>query len=156
MGIKQIIVLFSISLKMLAQQGAPIGDVATLSKQKKYFCETYQGVFKNEEINRIEKINAKHSKIYYTRNKVNFEAVVNSDRNEMLLVVNCQQIPIDKLPPIVKDAFHRSKYGKLKIEKAFIAANDMSADFYRIDVLVNSKSKSLFYTDLGAGMESPY
>ena len=65
-------------------------------------------------------------------------------------------MPIDKLPAIVKDAFHRGEYGKLKIEKAFIAANDMTADFYRIDVLANGKSKSLFYTDIGGYMEPPY
>jgi len=156
--IKQIIVSFLISFKVFAQQGAPAGDVASLATQKKYFSETYQGVFKTEEITNIEKIDDKHSKIYYTRSNKDFEAIVSSYK--LLLVANCEQITIDKLPAIIKDNFKKSKYGNLKIEKAFIASNNISADFYRIDVYLNDKNKkhikSLFYTDIGGYMKPPY
>ena len=149
-----------ISIHVVAQQGAPDMDVSELKKEKEVVYENYPGLFKKEEINKIEKIDSKHSKIYYTRGKVHFEAVVNSDRKELLLVANCEQISPERLPDIVQGAFQRSEYGKLKIQQAFIATNPYSSDYYRIDVYRKDNKgvyyKSLFYTDKGLYMQAPY
>ena len=149
-----------ISVHILAQEHAPDMSVSELKKEKEVIYENYPGIFKTEEINKVEKIDPKHSKIYYTRGKVNFEAVVNSDRKELLLVANCEQISPKRLPDIVQDAFHRSDYGKLKIQKAFIATNPYSSNYYRIDVYQKDSKvvyyKSLFYTDKGLSMDAPY
>ena len=149
-----------ISIHILAQEHAPEMSVSELKKEKEVVYENYPGIFKTEEINKIEKIDPKHSKIYYTRGKVHFEAVVNSDRKELLLVANCEQISPKRLPDIVRDAFHKSEYGMLKIQQAFIATNAYSSDYYRIDVYQKDPKgiyyKSLFYTDKGLYMNPPY
>jgi len=149
-----------ISMAMLAQPGAPIENTDELAKQKTVITEDYPGIFKEEEINKIEKIDPKHSKIYYTRDHVNFEAIVNSDRKELLLIATCEEIPVDKLPKIVRDNFMRGKDGNSKIEKAFIATTPYSSDFYRIDFYKKGENgsalKSLFYTDKGEYMVPPY
>ena len=158
--VKFIVVSSLISLNIFAQQGAPDMDVSELAKEKEVVYENYPGVFKKEEINKIEKIDQKHSKIYYTRGKVHFEAIVNSDRQELLLVANCEQISPKRLPDIVQDAFNKSEFGKLKIQQAFVATNPYSSNFYRIDVYQKDTKgvyyKSLFYTDKGLYMEPPY
>ena len=155
-----IVALYLISINILAQQGAPEMDVDELKKEKEVVYENYPGIFKKEEINKIEKIDPKRSKIYYTRGKVNFEAVVNSDRKELLLLANCEQISPERLPGIVQGAFHRSDYCKLKIQKAFIVANPYLSNYYRIDIYQKDNNgvyyKSLFYTDMGLYMDPPY
>ena len=65
-----------------------LGDAAKFASQKN--CETNQGVFRTEEITNVEKIDGKHSKIYYIKNNKNFEAIVNSNREEEeLLIASC-------------------------------------------------------------------
>jgi hypothetical protein len=144
---------FFISMCAVAQKK----DSVVLAEQKKVLFQNYPGVFVDEEINIIEKLDSKHSKIYYTRNNVNYETVINSNRKELLLIATCEEIPEEKLPAIVKDAFLESKYGSYKIVKSFVVSIPYASNFYRIDVNQKKKKiKSIFYTHLGTYKQPPY
>jgi hypothetical protein len=155
-----LILLMLVSMKTFAQQGAPIKYVDQLEEEEKVLVHKYRNVFKEEEIKNVEKLDSEHSKISYTRNAINYEAVVNSNRKDLLVVATCQEIPVEKLPAIVKNGFQKSKYGSNNIEKAFSVSTPYSSNFYRIDVQLKEKKeksiKSLFYDDKGLFKEPPY
>ncbi len=155
-----LISLFFICMFAFAQKDSHIKDVDELAEQKRIMFQNYPGLFMEKEINNVEKLDSKHSKIFYTINNVNFEAVVNSNMKDLLLVATCQEIQEEKLPAIVIDAFHESKYGSSKIEKSFIVTTPYSSNFYRIDVNQKKKKeknmKSLFYDHLGKYRKPPY
>lgn len=69
--------LFIIGTDIFAQDGALIKDVELLEEQKMVLIEDYPHVFKEVEIYKEEKINPKHSKVYFTDNGVSFETTVN-------------------------------------------------------------------------------
>lgn len=148
-----LVFLFFISMSAVAQKK----DLGVVAEQKKVLIQNYPGLFVEDEINIIEKLDSKHSKIHYTRNNVNFEAVVNSNRKELLLVATCEEILEEQLPAIVKDAFLESKYRSSKIVKTFIVSTPYGSDFYRMDVNQKKKKiKSIFYTHLGTYKKPPY
>lgn len=152
--LKSMILISSVTF---AQKGAEISDVDILAQQKNVVIEHYPGVFKSEEINKVEKINDKQSKIYYQRGGANFEAVVNSDRKDLLLVATCEEIPQSKVPDVVRVHYKESKLGENKILKAFIVKTPTSSDFYRLDIMNNDKQVgSVFYDNLGMEMIAPY
>lgn len=150
-------IIVAMSSLTFAQKGAEISDVDILAEQKGVVIEHYPGVFKSEEINKIEKINDKQSKIYYQRGGANFEAVVNSDRKDLLLVATCEEIPQSTVPDIVRVHFKKSKLGVNKILKSFIVKTPTSSDFYRLDIINKDKQvASVFYDHLGMEMIAPY
>ena len=154
-----LIFLSFIGMNTYAQIGSQIEDVDVLAEQKRVMIENYPGQFREEEIIKVEKKGSKRSIIYYTRNNVNFEAVVNSDRRDLMLIATCEEIPESKLPAIVKDNFLQSKSGENKIEKVFLVTTPISSIFYRIDITPKGKykkMKSLFYSNRGSYMKPPY
>jgi len=143
--------------KLAAQPNSQIKNVDQLTTEKKVVVENYPNIFKEEEINKVEKIDEKHSKVYYTRNHVKFEAVVNSNREELLLIAIFEQVPSTRLPAIVLDNFYKNLDGNEKIQNAFIGTTPSSSDFYRIDFYdKNEILKNAFYDHLGRYMKPPY
>lgn len=150
---------FLIAVDLLAQPGAPVKDVDFLEKQKKVMTEYYPHLFSELEINDVEKINSRQSKVFYTRNNKNYETIVNSNRKDLLIIASCEEIPVTQLPDIVQQGFHNSKLGNKKIEKAFIVTTPYSSNFYRIDVYPSDKKKhykSIFFDKLGKYRKPPY
>lgn len=143
------------SSNLFAQQGTQIKDVDELKKEDKVLIESYPHVFKGVEINKVERLNSKHAKIYYSVEGNEFEAIVNADRKDLLLVATCRVIKNDELPDIVKDVFTKDVKGK--IEKAYEVTTPYTAEIYRIDyVKKDGELKSIFYNELGAVQKAPY
>ena len=146
-----------LSINVVAQEGAPIKDVGILEEQKKVLVQDYPHHFEKVNITNVEQFSPKHSKVYYTKEGVNYEAVVNSDRKDLLLVATAREIPIAELPAIVKDALKASENGSSPIKKAFIVSTPYSSGFYRIDINQNAKeTKSVYYDKLGQYQKPPY
>jgi len=140
-----------------AQEDSEIQDLTFLARDKKVMIENYPGLFKEEEINKIQKLDSKHSKIFYTRGDKHFEAIVNSHREDLLLVATCEEISTKQLPAAVMSSFENSHPENKNIAKAFIVTTPYSSAFYRIDVMQDKKQmKSFFYNDLGEYMIPPY
>lgn len=152
-----IIIFLLCNLNAVAQEGAQIKDVDILEEQKKVIMEDYPFHFENVKITNVEQINSKHSKVYYIQDSINYEAVVNSNRKDMLLIATAREIPIAELPDIVKDVFKASENGSSSIIKAFIVTTPYSSGFYRIDFKGDEKElESIYYDKLGQYQKPPY
>ncbi len=140
---------------LFAQGHTQIKDVDELKTEDKVLVESYPHVFKGAKVNKVEKLNSKHSKVYYSVGGNEFEAIVNSDRKDLLLVATCKVIKNDELPQLVKDVFTKEVKGK--IEKSFSVTTPYSSEIYRIDyVKKDGELKSMFYDKLGAVQKAPY
>lgn len=147
------------SVCVYGQEGSKIRDMGMLEKQKQVMAETYPGIFTMDEIDSIKKLDEEHSMVSYRKFGRHYEAVVNSDRKDMLLVANCEEIPTGELPEIVRNAFSKSKDGGQAIHDAYIVTTPGSSDFFRIDFSDPENAgilKSVFYTDLGEYHIPPY
>lgn len=143
------------SANLFAQHATQIKDVDELKQEDKVIIESYPNVFKGAEINKVERLNSKHAKVYYSVDGNEFEAVVNADRKDLLLVATCKVIKNDALPQLVKDVF--TKEVKAKIEKAYEVTTPYSSEIYRIDYVEKDGTlKSIFYNELGAVQKAPY
>lgn len=146
---------------VFAQDGSVTQDVDILEKQKTVLMEDYPGAFAEVEIKDIQKINSRHSKVFYEKGNQQYEAVVNSDRQDMLLVATSKVMSENEMPKIVMDAFKSSKYRNWNLEKTYEVTTPYSGLFYRVDVSKKKmnkkkKTKSIFYSNLGQYKKSPY
>ncbi|REJ83796.1 MAG: hypothetical protein DWQ44_00690 [Bacteroidetes bacterium] len=143
-----------------AQILTPTEDVRAFEENKTFYLEAYPHVLAKAKITKIEKLNEKHTMLYYTDGLNEYETVVNSARENLLLVASCRKINPDDLPDIVEDAVHRSLDVKPEIVKAFVVQTPYSYEFYRIDILLSNeeegKVNSLFYNSLGQYVNPPY
>jgi len=157
-----VMILISTSSIAFAQAGSVIQDVDMLEKHKTVLMEDYPNLFTEVEIVDVQRISERHSKVFYKKGNQQFEAVVNSDRQDMLLVATSRVLNVNEVPNIVMDAFRSSKYKKWNIEKTFEVTTPYSSLFYRIDVSRKKRAqdkmkvKSLFYSHLGQYKKSPY
>ncbi len=153
---------FLYGLSAFAQEHSTIKDVDILEKQKIVLMKDYPHIFTGVEIKDVQKINSKHSKVIYENDNQQYEAVVNSDRKDMLIVATSRVINEKEMPSIVMDAFQSSEYKNWNIEKTFEVTAPNSNLFYRIDVSEKKsgdekdKIESLFYTHMGAYKKPPY
>lgn len=148
------VIIFN-SSNLFAQHSSQIKDVDELKKEDKVLVESYPNVFKGAEISKVEKLNSTHSKVHYLVDGNIFEAIVNADRKDLLLVATCELIKNDDLPQLVKNVFTKEVKGK--IEKSFAVTTPYSSQIYRIDyVKKDGELKSVFYDKLGAVQKAPY
>jgi len=157
------LILFFLShLVAFSQEGIMIKDVDVLAQQKTVLTQNYPHIFTEVEIIGVQKINSRHSKVFYEIGNQQFEAVVNSADNDMLLVATSKVLNEKEMPNIVMDAFKSSEYKSWNIEKTFEVTTPYSSPFYRIDASNNNKAeekneiKSLLYSNLGRYKKSPY
>ncbi len=157
-----LVILFLTHCIAFAQEGSMIRDVDILENQKTVLMQNYPHIFTEVEIKGVQKINSRHSKVFYEIGNQQYEAVVNSGSTEMLLVATSKVLNEKEMPNIVMDAFKSSEYKSWNIEKTFEVTTPYSSRFYRIDVSNNNKAeeknkvKSLFYTHLGRYKKPPY
>ncbi len=155
-------ILLLYGLSTFAQEYSAIEDVDILEEQKTVLMRDYPHIFTGVEIKDVRKINSKHSKVFYENGNQQYEAVVNSDRKDMLLVATCRVISEKEMPEVVMDAFKNSKYENWDIIETFEVTTPDSGLFYRIDVSKNNtmnekeEIKSIFYTHLGQYRKPPY
>ncbi len=138
----------------------PTEDVAAFEENKTFYLHAYPHILEKAEITGIERLNEKHTKIYYTEGINNYETVVNSARKDLLLIATCMQIPLDKLPAIVRDVAKKTSNDKMKIINAFKVQTPYSSEFYRVDIQSSdslvSQTKALFFDQTGQYVEPPY
>ncbi len=154
--------LFFNGLNAFAQEHSVIRDVDVLENQKTVLKKDYPHVFTGVEIKDVQKINSSQSKVFYEKDNQQYEAVVNSDRKDLLIVATSRVINEKEMPNVVMDAFKSSEDKNRNIEKTFEVTTPYSSLFYRIDVSEKNKAqekkniKSLFYTHLGQYKKPPY
>ncbi len=157
-----LVIFFLSHYTSFAQEGTMIKDMDVLAQQKTVLVQNYPHIFTEVEIIGVQKLNSRYTKVFYEIGNQQFEAVVDSDDNKMLLVATCKLLNEKDVPNVVMDAFKSSKYKSWNIEKTFEVTTPYSSPFYRIDVSNKNKSqgekeiKSLFYSNLGRDEIPPY
>ncbi len=157
-----ILLLFFIvhSIGSSGQVLTPTEDVALFEKNKTFYLQTYPHILEKAEVTGIERLDEKHTKIYYTDGITNYETVVNSAKKDLLLIATCMEIPLDKLPAIVRDVAQKTSNDKMKIVNAFKVQTPYSSEFYRVDIQspdsLVSQNETLFFDHMGQYVEPPY
>jgi hypothetical protein len=139
-----------------AQKYAPIEDVDLIARYKEVLRQERPHVFDTLQIGGVFPIDSHHAKIVYYEDGIYHEAVVNSGRKDMLLVVTFKEIPLSSLPKIIAKAFEDSKFHGWDIEKVYKARTPYEDWFYALDVTKNREIKRLYYTDIGGYKKPPY
>jgi hypothetical protein len=151
---------FFLTQTAMGQTGSEIRDTDILAQQKKVYASYYPHLFTEHQIKKVETLNNKHSKVYYTVNNINYEAIVNSRQKDLLLVANCEEISRDQVPDIVIDAFYKDFDKTATIINTFRVTTPYSSGFYRIDFqTINSEStikSPVFYDNKGTRISAPY
>jgi len=154
---KIIIVLITlIAAPLFAQKHTAIEDVDLINAHKSALIKEYPHLIDKIKIERVDQINEHHSKIVYYDDGVYHEAIVNSDRKDLLLIATFREIQKSTLPKIVFDAWKQSEFGDWKTEKMYKVTTPYDGWFYSIDVVKDNKTKRLFYSDLGRYKETLY
>lgn len=149
-----IILLSNFPLK--SQDYAPIEDPQLLTEYKQAVITSYPGIQDKIKVQKAEKINDKHSLIYYTDGFANYQCVLNSARNEMFLVVQFKEIKKADIPQIVIDQLKDEQYSNWKFQKGFEAQRPSSELFYALEIKKGKSSKKVFFDKMGRSMQKPY
>lgn len=120
-----------------------------LEKENPYYFDTLV-------VKEVVKLNNKHSKIIYQDKGTYCEAIVNSNRKEMMLVATAVEMPQNQIPKIVLDAYKRSKYSSWHIQKTLAMRTPYSPWFYALDISKEDRIKRIFFNELGAYKPPPY
>ncbi len=152
-----LVFIFMLSVSQLfAQPYSSIEDVDILEQQKDVLRQKYEHEFDELDIlggNRIDEI---HTMIAYKKDGIYHEAVLNSERNEMMLVSTAAHIPVEDVPDVVMNAFKDSEYGNMEIVKTFQVDTPYGEDFIRIDVKEDDETERVYFNELGVIQKDLY
>lgn len=147
--------IFSAS-HLFAQPYSTIEDVDILEQQKDILRQKYEHEFDELDVLGGKRIDEIHTMIAYKKDGIYHEAVMNSERAEMMLVSTAAQIPVEDVPNVVMNAFKDSKYGDMEILKAFRVDTPYGEDFIRVDVKNDNETERVYFNELGVIQKDPY
>jgi uncharacterized membrane protein YkoI len=151
------IILTSLTLlNITAQEYAPIEDVDLIDKHKGVLKKALPNAFDNLKVEGVYRINKQFSSIIYFENEVYNEAVINSARKDMLLIITLTEITESNAPKIVIDNHKRGKYGDWEIERILSVKSPQGETYYAVDIKSDNENKRLFYDDYGNSKKAPY
>ncbi|MFW5820898.1 MAG: hypothetical protein ACOCWA_06390 [Bacteroidota bacterium] len=133
-----------------------IEDVDILEQQKDVLRQKYKHTFEELEILGGYRLDEIHTMIAYKKDGVYHEAILNSERKEMMLVSTAAEIPVSDVPKPVMSAFENSGYSDKEINKAFRVNTPFGEDFIRLDIKKDETVDRLYYTELGARQKELY
>jgi hypothetical protein len=142
--------------RLPAQPFSQIRDVDILADQRIVLHLDYPRQYDTLKIIRMKQISPKHTRISYIQHGIYCEAIINSDRKDMLLVASGVAIPEEEVPGPVLAAFEKSDYGDWKITGILAMRTPYESWFYAIDAEYGDTFLRLFYNELGAPVNAPY
>lgn len=113
-----------------------IVDDGILAEYEMVLIKEYNHLYDSISIDSVVRLSEKHSKVLYHSENTNYEAHIDTGREEMLLLATYTEIPESEVPKIVRDNY-------LEIKKD--SWNTLSA--YRVQTPHDSFSYALEYTD---------
>lgn len=145
------------TLSLSAQKYASIVTPEELAAQKNVLVENFPHQFQKENIIDVQKADAGHAKVTYTRNGTYYEAFIKSGPDEMFLIETDRMLATDKIPAVVKGRFETGEYKGWHIDKGFSVATPYNATLYRLDVYKENKKdiKNLYFDDKGQIQNAP-
>ncbi|MFW5645473.1 MAG: hypothetical protein ACOCZL_06130 [Bacteroidota bacterium] len=151
-----IFVLFFSVPRIYAQGYTSIEDVDILEQQREVLKQNYEHEIDELEVLGGYRIDEIHTMIAYKKDGIYHEAVLNSERKEMMLVSIAAEIPVEDLPDVVMNAFRDSEYADKEILKSFRVYTPYGEDFIRIDVEDKDETKKIYFNELGVIQKDPY
>lgn len=148
--------LLFFSSSIIAQDYAPIEDTDLIDKHKGVLKTALPHSFDNLKIGGVYRINKKFSSIVYFENDVYNEAIVNSARKDMLLIITLTEITESNAPKIVVDNHKISEFGDWKILRILSVRSPQGETYYAVDIKSDNENKRLFYDDFGKSKIAPY
>lgn len=129
-------ILFTLLFSYSYGQTPPVEEVDSLKKQKAILRNMHPYIFNAAEILEIKKIDKIHSKVIFISDSIYHEAIINSSREDLLLVETAHELTLEELPDIVKDAFKRnSVFANAVILKSFEISRAEGENLFRLDIL---------------------
>lgn len=150
-----ILLLMSV-FRLPAQPYSQIRDVDILADKQIVLHLDYPRQYDTVKIIGMNQISPKHTKVSYLQHGIYCEAIVNSDRKDMLLVATGVAIPEEEVPGPVMAAFKKSEYGDWKITNTLAMRTPYGSWFYAIDTEYGDTFLRVFYNELGAPINAPY
>lgn len=147
--------LFSISALMFftsvlfAQDFAPIEDVDVLKEHELVLKKEYPKTHDAISIENVQKINDTQSRIIYKSDGELMEAVVNSAREELLIVALFQKLDKKEVPKIILDQSRDKKFSKCETLVFFEVREPSSGKFYAIECIKKDGYQRHYFDELG-------
>lgn len=150
------LIYFSYSTLIKAQPFSEIVDIDLLSNEEVVLVREHPHMLDTLRIIDIYDIDGKHSKIAFYEEGIYCEAIVNSERKDLMLVATGVGIPQDEVPEIVMDVVKEGDFGSWEIYNTMVMRTPYSPWFYAIDVRQDSVHLRLFYNSKGVMKNAPY
>lgn len=144
------------SSQLFAQPYTSIEDIDILEQQKDVLRQKYEHEFDELDVLGGYRIDEIHTMIAYKKDGIYHEAVLNSERNEMMLVSTAAQVPVEDVPDVVMNAFKDSEYGNMEVVKTFRVNTPYGEDFIRIDVKEGDETERVYFNELGVIQKDLY
>lgn len=138
------------------QPFSEIVDVDILANKEVVLVREHPHKLDTLRIVEIFDIDDKHSKIVFYEDNIYCEAIVNSERKNLMLVATGVGIPQEEVPDIVMDVVEEGNFGSWEIYNTLVMRTPYSPWFYAIDVKQDSVHLRLFYNSKGSVKEAPY
>ncbi len=149
--------LLTVSMgQLFAQPYETIKDIDILEQQEEVLRQKYGHEFNDLEILGGDRINERYTLVGYKKNEIYHEAVMDSERKEMMLVSIAAEVPVDDMPVVVMNAFEDGQYGDLEVVKTFNVSTPYGENFFAIDVKKDETIERIYYNELGVRQKALY
>ena len=139
-----------------AQTFQPVEDPNTIEKYEVLLKKQYPHMHQRIVVTNVQKINDRFALITYENGSHEFDALVNNQKEDMLLVATYHKIEKQDVPRIVKDNVKEEMTGSEKAMAYFEVMELETSTYYAVEVASNDDKSRLHFTSHGRIKESPY
>lgn len=145
----------------VAQEYTQIEDVDVLKHQKEVFIHKYPDMFETAVISAIYESPKGFAKVVYEMDGLIQDAIINTGREDMMLLEKATLIPADKIPATVITAMKDSEYGNWTLDNGFEVERPDTGMLYRLEISNvmadgTKRTKSIYFDGLGHPAKAPF
>lgn len=145
----------------MAQEYTQIQDVDVLKQQKEVFIHKYPDMFETAIISAIYESPKGFAKVVYEMDGLVQDVIINTGREDMMMLEKATLIPDEKIPAPVLKAMKDSKYGNWTLDNGFEVERPDTGMLYRLEISNvmadgTKKTKSIYFDGLGHPAKAPF
>jgi hypothetical protein len=141
---------------LFAQPYESIEDIDILEQQKDVLRQKYEHEFNEIDVLGGYQLDETHTMVAYMKNGIYHEAIMNSDRKEMMLVAIEAEVPVEDVPDVVINALENDNYDIDEVVKTFRVSTPYGENFYSVDMTEEDPGDRIYFNDLGVIQKAPY
>ncbi len=138
-----------------SQEYAPVEDPDLIEKYSQSLVTLYPHLSEKITLKGVFDIGDRYRLINFTDGEEDYETIVNSGREDMMIVAEFRRIPKEEIPKIVMDQLKKEDLDSWNYQKGFEYEKPGSHQMYAIEVSNDDKSKRLYFDALGHPEENP-